>query len=383
MQPIDLLEWLLIYCKADKTQAKAFEDTVHKVSGPTGMRVQPPKHIELENDRTETFVTNIRKELNSSKKLYQIVVIIFPSLRDDRYAAVKRVLCTEIPLPSQVIHSKTLRNDAKNRSIVQKIILQMNCKMGGTLWGINIPLKKTMICGIDTHHETGHKGLTVGGFVASLNPEFTRWISRPTIQEKREELVNGLTASMESALTKFKVFNNYLPDIIVLYRDGVGNGQFEFVKGYEVGQFKEAFKRVSPDYNPKLTFIIVQKRINSKFFRIIDGKTGQASMANPQPGSILDHSITSRYLYDFYMIAQHVNQGTTTPSHYIVLEDENNFRPDIIQRLTYKLCFLYYNWPGTVRVPAPCQYAHKLADLVGLSIRRQVDEQLEDKLYFL
>jgi hypothetical protein len=22
---------------------------------------------------------------------------------------------------------------------------------------------------------------------------------------------------------------------------------------------------------------------------------------------------------------------------------------------------MYYNWPGTVRVPAPCQYAHKLA----------------------
>lgn len=354
---------------------------VFKVSGPTGMRVQPPRRVELQNDRTETFVNALRKELNDAR--IQIVVILFPSLRDDRYAAVKRVLCSEIPLPSQVIHSKTLRNETKNRSIVQKIVLQMNCKMGGTLWGIKIPLKKTMICGIDTHHETGHKGLTVGGFVASLNPEFTRWFSKPTIQEKREELVNGLTAAMESALTKFKVFNNFLPDTVILYRDGVGNGQFEFVKGYEIQQFKDAFKRVAPDYSPKLTFIIVQKRINSKFFRVYDGKTGPASMSNPPPGSILDHTITSRYLYDFYMVSQHSTQGATNPSHYIVLEDESNYPPDIVQRLTYKLCFLYYNWPGTVRVPAPCQYAHKLADLVGVSIKRPVAEKLEDKLYFL
>lgn len=89
--------------------------------------VEPPRHVELKDDRTETYVQTLRKELNDAK--IQIVVILFPSLRDDRYSAIKRVLCTDIPLPSQVILSKTLRNDTKNRSIVQKIILQMNCKV--------------------------------------------------------------------------------------------------------------------------------------------------------------------------------------------------------------------------------------------------------------
>ena len=28
---------------------------------------------------------------------------------------------------------------------------------------------------------------------------------------------------------------------------------------------------------------------------------------------------------------------------------------------SYKLTHMYYNWPGTVRVPAPCQYAHKVS----------------------
>ena len=29
--------------------------------------------------------------------------------------------------------------------------------------------------------------------------------------------------------------------------------------------------------------------------------------------------------------------------------------PPVLSRLAYKLTYMYYNWPGTIRVPAPCQ----------------------------
>ena len=70
-----------------------------------------------------------------------------------------------------------------------------------------------------------------------------------------------------------------------------------------------------------------------------------------------------------------------------------------IQQLTYKLTHLYYNWPGTVRVPAPCQYAHKLAyqvttfvpmatlttvpTQVGEHIHKEPSEQLNHRLFYL
>ena len=66
-----------------------------------------------------------------------------------------------------------------------------------------------------------------------------------------------------------------------------------------------------------------------------------------------------------------------------ILVDFPLFRPKHIQKLTYKLTHLYYNWPGTVRVPAPCQYAHKLAMLVGESLHRQPAEQLANLLFYL
>lgn len=78
-----------------------------------------------------------------------------------------------------------------------------------------------------------------------------------------------------------------------------------------------------------------------------------------------------------------MRHGTVTPSHYVVIENEANFPPDILQQLSYKLTYQYFNWPGSIRVPAPCQYAHKLAYLVGESVKRETAEILNDKLFYL
>lgn len=113
---------------------------------------------------------------------------------------------------------------------------------------------------------------------------------------------------------------------------GVGDGQLDQVHSCEVPQFEYACGLVAKDYKPKITFVVVQKRINLKFFKVL-----RDQVTNPPPGSILDNTVTRRYLYDFYLCSQHVREGTTTPSHYIVLRDDNNFEPDIVQKLTYKL----------------------------------------------
>ena len=80
---------------------------------------------------------------------------------------------------------------------------------------------------------------------------------------------------------------------------------------------------------------------------------------NPAPGTVLDHSVTKRDWFDFLLVSKHVGQGTVSPTH-------TDLKPDILQKISYKLTHMYYNWPGTVRVPAPVQYAHKFANLVNM-----------------
>lgn len=68
------------------------------------------------------------------------MVVIFPTKREDKYNAVKKLLCAERPCPSQMIISKTISDERKLRSVVQKISLQINAKLGGELWQLHIPL---------------------------------------------------------------------------------------------------------------------------------------------------------------------------------------------------------------------------------------------------
>ena len=56
-------------------------------------------------------------------------------------------------------------------------------------------------------------------------------------------------------------------------------------------------------------------------------------------------------------------QGCVTPVHYFVCLNENDdLSKDDLENLTYGLCYMYSNWAGSIKVPAPCQLAHKIAD---------------------
>lgn len=50
------------------------------------------------------------------------------------------------------------------------------------------------------------------------------------------------------------------------------------------------------------------------------------------------------YRYDFFIVSQFVNQGTVSPTSYNIIHDTLGLDPDKIQRLTYKLTHMYYNW---------------------------------------
>lgn len=55
---------------------------------------------------------------------------------------------------------------------------------------------------------------------------------------------------------------------VIIYSDGVGDGQLSMCKEYEIPQLKQACSLEKPDYNPLFTFIVVQKRINTRLFAV-------------------------------------------------------------------------------------------------------------------
>ncbi|CAK9832967.1 Piwi-like protein Ago3 [Anthophora retusa] len=367
----------VLHCHKDTRCTQEFVGMLKNVSRVIGLTIGEPQMIRLKDDRIETYVQALR---NNIQKTISLMIVIFPTNRTDKYSAIKRVCCVEMPVPSQVIISRTISRSDKLKSITEKIALQINCKLGGALWALNIPMGNCMICGIDVYHAgvgQSTKG-SVAGFVASLDKLLTTWHSKVCLQGKHQELVDMLQICLISSIKAYYKHNKRYPDRIIVYRDGVGDGQIDTVIKYEVKQFLATFKNIEPSYQPTLTVIIVQKRINTRLF-------AKCSMGleNPPSGTVVDSYITKPAIYDFFLVSQNVRQGTVAPTHYIVAYDNKNMKAEHIQRLTYKLCHLYYNWPGTIKVPAPCQYAHKLASLVGQHLQLEPHQSLTDTLYYL
>ncbi|XP_072409957.1 piwi-like protein 2 isoform X4 [Chiloscyllium punctatum] len=160
--------WALLYTKQSATHAKDLVSFMSKVAEPIGITFQQPAFIELKDDRTQTYVRTLQSYLGSNDSV-KLVVCIVTGNRDDLYHAIKKLCCVQSPVSSQVINVRTVSQTVRMRSICQKILLQINCKLGGELWGVDIPLKQLMVIGMDVYHDPVRGKQSVVGFVASMN----------------------------------------------------------------------------------------------------------------------------------------------------------------------------------------------------------------------
>ncbi|CAF5013223.1 unnamed protein product, partial [Rotaria socialis] len=152
--------------------------------------------------------------------------------------------------------------------------------------------------------------------------------------ESREYIVD-MKAIMKSLIQQYERHRGYPPNAIVMYRDGISESEFDTVFGKELTAIREACVELSPVYRPYLTYIVVNKRHHTRFFPMNSEK-------NVQAGTVVDsHDITNPTTYDFYLNSHHAALGTSRPTHYHVLYDDNKLRPDEVQMLTYALCYTY------------------------------------------
>ncbi|MES1902520.1 MAG: Piwi-like protein 2 [Paramarteilia canceri] len=384
IKPIDLKHWAIVYTKHTASKVDFFLKSVQQIKNNFNMRISCPQKIIVTdnvNDKKKAITS-----LSKSNSEMQIIVTVLDFQREDHYNAIKKTCYCELPVPSQVILSKSLNiNHQKTKSIIAKILLQMLCKIGGKIWSIYEPLPgdndKTMICGIDVYHKRSAQ--SVIALISSLDSNFTEWYSKSASHFSGQEISSRLEQLFYSSLKKFKSHNGTYPTKMIIYRDGVGDGRFEFLKKTEIPQMNTAFEKLA--IKPRVTYVVVSKRINTRIFTKNNFKGALHSSKGLQSapsGTVLDSGLVKSNYPNFYLISSMPTQSISCPTHYILLE-QGGYDLSIIQQLTYKLTFLYYNWPGSIKVPAPCQYAHKLAYMVGENLHKAPHEKLDDMLFYL
>jgi aubergine-like protein len=376
---INLERWAILAPQRDAANIDNLVKVMMQVSKPLGLLIRPPTDIiKVADGRSSSYLSALDSVIKNNP---QMVFVVLPNNKLDLYAVMKKRLSVNLGIPSQCFLAKNLTNKGL-MSIATKVVVQMNAKLGGEPWSVQLPLKNMMVVGFDAYRGGGaiktKEKCGIGAVVSTVNNTFSKYFSTVSNHKGLEELGSNLAMDMNKCLDAYRAENGNLPDRIIVYRDGVGDGQLRYVYDIETIQIQKSME----DYylnagvpKPKLTYIVVTKRINTRFFTAANG--------NPGPGTVVDNTVTLPERYDFYLITAAARQGTVSPCSYNVLVDTSGLEADKIQRITYKMCHLYYNWSGTVAVPAPCQYAHKLAFLTGMALGQAPSDTLNNKLHFL
>ncbi|KAA0188187.1 hypothetical protein HAZT_HAZT000406 [Hyalella azteca] len=382
MVSIPLNNWVvLVGGRINVADVSAFIQMLQQAARSVGMMIRPPEMVQASG------MHETEQEIMKHQGCQMIMIILDRQLQN-KYGMLKKKLACSIGVLSQasiiyrvasniafVLASNV--NPAKKglMSIATKIAIQMNAKLGGEPWQVKQPAKTTMVIGYDVYHDTVTASKSYGAVVSSVNPQLTNYYGQVTEHNNKEELSNNFAVCIQKAVKAYHERNKCHPRNVVVYRDGVGEGQIEYVKQQEIPAIKSELAKINPGIC--LVFVVVCKRINTRIFRDM----GSGGLANPPPGTVVDKTITLPYCYDFFLVSQKVREGTVSPTSYSILEDGSNFSVDMLQCFTYKLTHLYFNWQGTVRVPAPCLYAHKLAYMTGTGTHSQPSPRVADKLW--
>ncbi|CAG4978306.1 unnamed protein product [Parnassius apollo] len=332
------------------------------------------------------------KYLKSTFVQLQLVVVVLPG-KTPVYAEVKRVGDTVLGMATQCVQAKNVNKTSPQT--LSNLCLKINVKLGGInsilvpslrpkqvlsehhqdtrlileqnsthfMDRLNVFNEPVIFLGVDvTHPPAGdNKKPSIAAVVGSMDAHPSRYAATVRVQQHRQEIVHEMSSMVQELLIMFyKSTGGFKPHRIIMYRDGISEGQFIHVLQHELTAVREACIKLEAEYKPGITFIVVQKRHHTRLF-CADKKEQSGKSGNIPAGTTVDLGITHPTEFDFYLCSHQGIQGTSRPSHYHVLWDDNHFGSDELQCLTYQLCHTYVRCTRSVSIPAPAYYAHLVA----------------------
>ncbi|XP_044390993.1 protein argonaute MEL1 isoform X2 [Triticum aestivum] len=360
----------------------------------TGMSVNPrplvdnrsasPNHIENALRDVYRRTTEMLSKQGHEKQL-QLLIVILPEVSGS-YGKIKKICETDLGIVSQCCLPRHAARP--NKQYMENVALKINVKVGGRNTVLErafvrngIPFVSevpTIIFGADvTHPPPGEDSASsIAAVVASMDwPEITKYRGLVSAQPHRQEIIEDLFSvskdpqrgnvnggMIRELLIAFRRKTGRRPERILFYRDGVSEGQFSHVLLHEMDAIRKACASLEEGYMPPVTFVVVQKRHHTRLFPEVHGRRDMTDKSgNILPGTVVDLMICHPTEFDFYLCSHAGIQGTSRPTHYHVLYDENHFTADALQSLTNNLCYTYARCTRAVSVVPPAYYAHLAA----------------------
>ncbi|KAL8293520.1 hypothetical protein RQP46_000221 [Phenoliferia psychrophenolica] len=383
----------------------AVSDILASCSRNSGLQfTRAPKNIVFVHDRRHDVEETVHRAIELAGDAFgrrpEFLFWVFTEMVDPDYVKFKAT-ALRMGLPSQGLN---MRNCSSRKAGDFAFSLNLAYKMNGKNSGSNHFIKtngwlektwrsgaSVMIFGADISHADGKPSIAT--VVGSLDKEAATYADASTIQPLREPDHTGIArrqeiiVELESMISKllgihYDSNKSRLPDSLIFYRDGGSESEWGAFVSYElkairkgVASFKteraktadDAKKALLDAYEPKITFILAVKRHH---VRAVVGDPGKH--ANIPAGTVFDTGVTSARVFDWYGAAHVGIIGTTRPTRYVVMteEQEPKMSIDDLQGLTSDLAHLYQRAPRAVSLPAPVYYA----DLISGKLRSMLPD---------
>ncbi|KAE8365838.1 ribonuclease H-like domain-containing protein [Aspergillus caelatus] len=377
--------WLVVNVDGPKPPFTRQEDLDNALKGFTAnlnemgvaaQRAMEGETITVNKNNFESEITAAVGRLMNKKPT--LILSVLPFSDADYYNCIKRACDLTYGVRNINVLAEKFRG--ANPQYFANVGLKVNLKLGGANQILDpkelglIGQGKTMLVGMDvTHPSPGSSANapSVAGMVASVDTSLSQWPAEIRVQRSREEMIQDLSDMLKAHLKRWaRSHKNAYPDNIIVYRDGVSEGQYELVVQKELPLLKNACKETYPATAtkqglPHISIAIVGKRHNTRFYPTKEGDADRSS--NPSNGTIVDRGITEARNWDFYLQAHAALKGTARPAHYFTVWDEIFCRQrpsppyqnsaDILEALTHHMCYLFGRATKAVSICPPAYYA--------------------------
>jgi aubergine-like protein len=302
---------------------------------------------------------DIINSLNKKVHDWSEVAFVFVLLQNDEkgpYINVKTYLSCTVGVPSQCI--VTSREWEKR---LFNCVVQMAVKAGCKIWKIG-QKKFIAICGIDIQRRGNH---FKGGVTFSYDSGASLY-NTSTFRE-----VEGTQAAcveaikcLENGMDYFKKRNKGgTPEAVIIYNSG--QDSLDLTKHIEaMGKY----------YSKRFCLINANKDSNARF--TMDGQ-------NVKVGTCIN-SLSRNQKTEYYItsVTIQAKMGLSKPVRYEIAFNHSSYSPSDLENITFEQTHMYYNWNGSVKLPACVLYAKKAVELED-AIKMNPHSNLNTSLHFL
>ena len=325
----------------------------------------------------------------AANKGIRLLLVILPSVDTGLYNRIKHIGDVKAGLHTVCVVRSNFLKDKGQDQYFANVQLKFNLKMGGVNHVVESPRlgvieeNKTMVVGVDVTHPSpgsAQNAPSVAGMVASIDSLLGQWPAALRVQKSKQEMVSDLDSMLKSRLHLWRTrgMHKELPENILIYRDGVSEGQYDIVLDTELPLLRKACKEVYPAQDtkkglPRITIIVVGKRHHTRFYPTRPQDASRSE--NTQSGTVVDRGVTETKNWDFFLQAHDALKGTARPAHYFIVHDEifpkrrvppylgnNANTADVLEDLTHNMSYLFGRATKAVSICPPAYYADILCE---------------------